>query len=212
MGKPTNSGSLDGRPSSEDRAFGPQSSPSSSGSASDSDSDSLDSSSPRKRRRGSPSLVEGTVDGDVYDDDDDEGVAAPIPTAAVPSRIKSKTKTQHESETIAIESALNDLKQRNRKGKGGISAPTDPHTTFTSLKVHKWLVGSLTSMAIKRPTGIQKGCIPEILAGRDCIGGSRTGSGKTVAFAVPILQIWAEDPFGIFAIVLTPTRYAVSSL
>ncbi|TVY86225.1 ATP-dependent RNA helicase, partial [Lachnellula willkommii] len=49
-------------------------------------------------------------------------------------------------------------------------------------------------MAIKRPTGIQKGCIPEILKGRDCIGGSRTGSGKTVAFAVPILQKWAEDP------------------
>jgi len=61
-------------------------------------------------------------------------------------------------------------------------------------------------MAIRRPTGIQKLCIPEILKGRDCIGGSRTGSGKTVAFAVPILQKWAEDPFGIFALVLTPTR------
>ncbi|KAK5148992.1 putative RNA helicase [Oleoguttula sp. CCFEE 6159] len=61
-------------------------------------------------------------------------------------------------------------------------------------------------MAIKRPTGIQKGCIPEILEGRDCIGGSRTGSGKTVAFAVPILQKWSEDPVGIFAVVLTPTR------
>jgi ATP-dependent RNA helicase DDX49/DBP8 len=61
-------------------------------------------------------------------------------------------------------------------------------------------------MAIKRPTGIQKGCIPEILKGRDCIGGSRTGSGKTVAFAVPILQRWAEDPSAIFAVVLTLTR------
>jgi ATP-dependent RNA helicase DDX49/DBP8 len=69
------------------------------------------------------------------------------------------------------------------------------------------LVGSLGAMAIKRPTGIQKGCIPEILKGRDCIGGSRTGSGKTVAFAVPMLQKWAEDPFGIFGLVLTPTRY-----
>ena len=61
-------------------------------------------------------------------------------------------------------------------------------------------------MAIKRPTSIQSGCIPEILKGRDCIGGSRTGSGKTVAFAAPILQRWAEDPSGIFALVLTPTR------
>jgi ATP-dependent RNA helicase DDX49/DBP8 len=79
-------------------------------------------------------------------------------------------------------------------------------TTFADLNVQPWLVASLSSMAITRPTGIQKGCIPEILSGRDCIGGSRTGSGKTVAFAVPILQKWAEDPFGIFAVVLTPTR------
>ena len=87
-----------------------------------------------------------------------------------------------------------------------ILAPIDPHTSFEALNVKPWLVGSLNAMAIKRPTGIQKLCIPEILKGRDCIGGSRTGSGKTVAFAVPILQKWAEDPFGIYALVLTPTR------
>jgi len=61
-------------------------------------------------------------------------------------------------------------------------------------------------MAIKNPTRIQSAAIPEILSGRDCIGGSRTGSGKTVAFAVPILQQWSKDPFGIFGLVLTPTR------
>lgn len=78
--------------------------------------------------------------------------------------------------------------------------------SFADLGVAPWLVMSLSAMAIKRPTNIQKGCIPEILKGRDCIGGSRTGSGKTVAFAVPILQKWAEDPVGIFAVILTPTR------
>ncbi|KAI9785136.1 MAG: putative RNA helicase [Geoglossum umbratile] len=81
-----------------------------------------------------------------------------------------------------------------------------PAENFASLGVHPWLVSSLAAMAITRPSGIQKGCIPKILEGRDCIGGSRTGSGKTVAFAVPILQKWAEDPIGIFAVVLTPTR------
>lgn len=85
-------------------------------------------------------------------------------------------------------------------------APVDAFTTFDSLNVRPWLVQSLSNMAIYRPTGIQKGCIPEILKGRDCIGGSRTGSGKTVAFAVPILQVWAEDPMATFALVLTPTR------
>ncbi|KAF7512361.1 putative RNA helicase [Endocarpon pusillum] len=78
--------------------------------------------------------------------------------------------------------------------------------SFEALKVSPWLIKSLAAMQIKRPTAIQKACIPEILKGRDCIGGSRTGTGKTVAFAVPILQQWSKDPFGIYAVVLTPTR------
>ncbi|EPS44734.1 hypothetical protein H072_1255 [Dactylellina haptotyla CBS 200.50] len=77
---------------------------------------------------------------------------------------------------------------------------------FASLGVKPWLVTSLGAMAIKRPTPIQAACIPEILKGKNCIGGSRTGSGKTVAFAVPILQMWAHDPFGVYALILTPTR------
>ncbi len=46
-----------------------------------------------------------------------------------------------------------------------------------------------------------------VFTGRDCIGGAKTGSGKTMAFALPILQRIHKDPFGIFALVLTPTRY-----
>jgi ATP-dependent RNA helicase DDX49/DBP8 len=42
--------------------------------------------------------------------------------------------------------------------------------------------------------------------GRDVIGGAKTGSGKTAAFALPILQKLAEDPYGVYALVLTPTR------
>jgi ATP-dependent RNA helicase DDX49/DBP8 len=79
-------------------------------------------------------------------------------------------------------------------------------SSFEDLNVSPWLVKSLSAMQIRWPTAIQKACIPEILRGRDCIGGSRTGTGKTVAFAVPILQQWANDPFGIYALVLTPTR------
>lgn len=128
---------------------------------------------------------------------DDEYVApAPLPTV---SRIKKKGDTEKkpeasgEEDPVTIRDAL-DIGLRAEE------------STFGALKVAPWLVGSLTTMAIRRPTAIQKACIPEILNGRDCIGGSRTGSGKTVAFAVPILQKWAQDPFGIFALVLTPTR------
>jgi len=43
-------------------------------------------------------------------------------------------------------------------------------------------------------------------SGNDCFGCSKTGSGKTAAFALPVLQKLSEDPYGIFCLVLTPTR------
>ena len=87
----------------------------------------------------------------------------------------------------------------------------DAKSSFATLNVAPWLIASLSAMAIYRPTAIQKVCIPKILEGADVIGGSKTGSGKTVTFAVPIIQRWAEDPVGIFAVVLTPTRYPLSA-
>ena len=47
-----------------------------------------------------------------------------------------------------------------------------------------------------------------LYSGRDCIGNAKTGSGKTIAFALPILQKLSVDPYGIYALVLTPTRCA----
>lgn len=43
--------------------------------------------------------------------------------------------------------------------------------------------------------------------GRDVVACAPTGSGKTAAFALPILHRFAEDPFAVYAIILTPTRY-----
>lgn len=64
----------------------------------------------------------------------------------------------------------------------------------------------MQSIGVKKPTPIQSNCIPQILRGKDCIGAAKTGSGKTLAFALPILQKLCEDPYGIFALILTPTR------
>ncbi|WPK22916.1 hypothetical protein PUMCH_000139 [Australozyma saopauloensis] len=77
---------------------------------------------------------------------------------------------------------------------------------FSDLGVAKWLDEALAAMQIHTPTEIQNKCIPEILLGRDCIGGAKTGSGKTIAFGAPMLTKWSEDPMGIFGLVLTPTR------
>lgn len=164
-------------------------------SESHSDSDSLDSDAPRKRRKHSPK----------QDEEEDESDQDDLPKAPVSFSAPSRIRRKAAGEPAPKPALMQDVPREVVVGTG-TTAPIDPHTTFDSLGVRPWLVQSLANMAIKRPTGIQKGCIPEILKGRDCIGGSRTGSGKTVAFAVPILQRWAEDPSAIYGLVLTPTR------
>ncbi|KAK2146120.1 hypothetical protein LSH36_631g02044 [Paralvinella palmiformis] len=77
---------------------------------------------------------------------------------------------------------------------------------FSGLGLNDWLVSQCRAVGMCKPTPIQINCIPPILKGQDCIGCAQTGSGKTAAFALPILQKLCEDPFGIFALVLTPTR------
>ena len=53
---------------------------------------------------------------------------------------------------------------------------------------------------------IQQETLIHSLAGRNLIGCAHTGSGKTACFALPIVQKLAKDPYGIFALILTPTR------
>ena len=79
-------------------------------------------------------------------------------------------------------------------------------SSFTDLGLPAWQVDTLKGLAITKPTAIQTACIPQILSGRDVIGGAQTGSGKTAAFALPILKNLAEDVFGPFALIVTPTR------
>jgi len=77
---------------------------------------------------------------------------------------------------------------------------------FKSLGIKSWILAQLKEISLSKPTAVQTSCIPPILAGRDCVGVAKTGSGKTLAFALPILQTLSDDPYGIYALVLTPTR------
>ncbi len=81
------------------------------------------------------------------------------------------------------------------------------HTpTFRSLGLIDPLLEVLDRMNFKKPTDIQLVALPHALEGRDIIGIASTGSGKTAAFALPILQKLWEEPKGLFACVLAPTR------
>ncbi|CAF0899869.1 unnamed protein product [Didymodactylos carnosus] len=78
--------------------------------------------------------------------------------------------------------------------------------TFDKLNVKKWLVNQCQLLEFTRPTPVQFNCIPQILNGQDIVACAKTGSGKTAAFALPILDALSEDIYGIFALILTPTR------
>ena len=79
-------------------------------------------------------------------------------------------------------------------------------TSFEDLGLHEWLVKACGEMGFVKPTTVQQKCIPPIMDGKDCVASAETGSGKTAAFALPILNLLSEDPYGVFALIITPTR------
>jgi len=78
--------------------------------------------------------------------------------------------------------------------------------TFAELGIVDSLCEACDALNYKYPTPIQEKSIPVALQGRDVIGLAETGSGKTAAFALPILQALLEKPQPIFGLVLAPTR------
>ncbi|TKA26118.1 ATP-dependent rRNA helicase RRP3 [Salinomyces thailandicus] len=78
--------------------------------------------------------------------------------------------------------------------------------TFADLGVIESLCDACDSLGFKTPTPIQTESIPIALGGKDIIGLAETGSGKTAAFALPILQALLDKPQPFFGLVLAPTR------
>ncbi|KAL3826891.1 hypothetical protein ACHAXA_000859 [Cyclostephanos tholiformis] len=164
----------------------------------------------RKKRTRPPGDidVEKKVDDDVYDDDD-EGSPPP------PSQLRRS-----------------DAGGGGREFSS--SSYTSSLTTFADLGLMSPLVSTCRKLGFVSPTPVQRAVIPRILrmpsshlgAGGVGVGGgkeeggrggvgvggghllvlSATGSGKTAAFALPLLQILSSDPYGIFGLILTPTR------
>jgi ATP-dependent RNA helicase DeaD len=81
-------------------------------------------------------------------------------------------------------------------------------TTFADLALRPELLQALTGLGYEEPTPIQREAIPPLLAGKDLLGQAATGTGKTAAFALPILQRLTAAGKGIepSALVLVPTR------
>ncbi len=79
--------------------------------------------------------------------------------------------------------------------------------SFTELKLHPSLLSAIKELGFTKPTVIQSDAIPPGLAGRDILACAATGSGKTAAFLLPILQRLLDKPRGkTRALVVAPTR------
>jgi ATP-dependent RNA helicase DeaD len=82
-------------------------------------------------------------------------------------------------------------------------------STFAELALSPTLVQALTELGYEEPTPIQREAIPPLLAGRDLLGQAATGTGKTAAFALPLLQLYGAEPpqsSHPAILVLVPTR------
>ena len=78
---------------------------------------------------------------------------------------------------------------------------------FDELGIHAPILKALTEAGYVAPTPIQEKAVPPVLSGRDLLGCAQTGTGKTAAFSLPILQrLSTEKGEGIRALILTPTR------
>ena len=97
---------------------------------------------------------------------------------------------------------------RGDKAAGPDGTPEDweKAETFGELGVCEELCQACELLKWMKPTEIQKQTIPWALQGRDVIGLAETGSGKTAAFALPIVQRLLDNPQRFFAVVLSPTR------
>ncbi|AHG60016.1 DEAD/DEAH family ATP-dependent RNA helicase [Buchnera aphidicola] len=83
---------------------------------------------------------------------------------------------------------------------------THIESTFSFLGLNPFIIQSLTEMGYVKPSPIQAACIPLLLKGRDVLGMAQTGSGKTAAFALPLLHNLDINLKAPQILVLAPTR------
>src|SRR5881398_2433986 len=79
-------------------------------------------------------------------------------------------------------------------------------TTFADLGLEPTLLEAIHDVGYELPSPIQEQAIPPLLEGKDVIGQAQTGSGKTAAFGLPMLQYTDPDEAEVQGLVLTPTR------
>ena len=77
---------------------------------------------------------------------------------------------------------------------------------FQNLGLSEACLEQLENLGFSQPTQIQQQAIPSLLEGHDVVGQSQTGTGKTAAFSLPMLELVDTGDKAVQALILTPTR------
>ncbi|KAI1612712.1 ATP-dependent rRNA helicase rrp3 [Exophiala viscosa] len=96
--------------------------------------------------------------------------------------------------------------QANSLPEDGQCSANTPPSTFQDLGIEASLCEACSSLGFQTPTPIQAQAIPPALEGRDLIALAETGSRKTVAYLLPIMQHLFNHPQGLHSLILAPTR------
>ncbi len=106
---------------------------------------------------------------------------------------------------IIVESQNSDSKQANTSNPEGMLEDTKD-SGFDGFGFSDALLKTLSKKGYKEPSPIQKAAFPELMLGRDLVGQAQTGTGKTAAFALPILERMRKEEHLPQVLVLAPTR------
>ena len=138
--------------------------------------------------------------------DAEREVAAPPAVTARAAAPKPATRTREVVETPAAKA--DEPRQPSRRARPAPVA-ADPSTypqAFVALGATERTLPALTTFGFQTPTPIQEQAIPALLNGRDVVGIAKTGSGKTVAFGVPMVEKLDADLAEVQGLILVPTR------
>ncbi|KAI8321578.1 DEAD-domain-containing protein [Martensiomyces pterosporus] len=126
----------------------------------------------------------------------------------------SESETESESEVSSdddSESEVDEVQEARKRAyfAPATEVPEDLPESFTLMNLSRQIMKGLTKLGFAQPTPIQAKTIPVALLGKDVCGGAQTGSGKTAAFLVPILERLLYRPKNLAAtrvLILCPTR------
>ncbi|PAV22425.1 DEAD-domain-containing [Pyrrhoderma noxium] len=131
--------------------------------------------------------------------------------------INEEEDEEQDDDSSGSESEEETQAEKDRKA-AYFAAPDDPsiskqssHTSFTTMSLSRPLLKALTTLGFSAPTPIQAATIPVALLGKDVVGNAVTGSGKTAAFMIPVLErlMYRErgkNKAAVRCVVLVPTR------